>query len=53
MDDAYASYIAKHYRGGTLPNIMRTELAHFIKMKRCVRCDDSLLESIRAKCKID
>lgn len=53
MDDAYASYIAKHYRGGTLPNIMRTELAHFIKMKRGVRCDDSLLESIRAKCKID
>ena len=54
MDDAFASYITKHYiGGGILPNIMRTEFAHFIQMKKTVRCDDSLLESIRAKCKID
>lgn len=53
IEEMLATDIARQYRGGHLPNIMRTELAHFIKMKRSVRCDDSLLESIRAKCKID
>lgn len=52
-DEAFATAIAKHYRGGALPSIMMGEFANFIRLKRTVRCDDSLLESIRAKCKID
>lgn len=52
-DEALATDIAKHYKGGAFPSIMMGELANFIRLKRAVRCDDSLLESIRAKCKID
>lgn len=52
-DEAFATDIARHYRGGALPSIMMQELATFIKLKKAVCCDDSLLESIRAKCKID
>lgn len=52
-DEAFATAIAKHYRGGALPSIMMGEFAIFIKLKRAVRCDDSLLENIRAKCKIE
>ena len=52
-DEALATDIAKHYKGGAFPSIMIGELANFIRLKRAVRCDDSLLESIRAKCKID
>ena len=52
-DEALATDIAKQYRGGHLPSIMMGEFANFIRLKRAVRCDDSLLESIRAKCKID
>lgn len=52
-DEALATDIAKHYKGGAFPSIMMGELANFIRLKRAVRCDDSLLEDIRAKCKID
>ena len=52
-DEALATDMAKHYRGGALPSIMMGVFADFIRLKRTVRCDDSLLESIRAKCKID
>lgn len=52
-DEAFAKEIAKHYRGGALPNIMMREFTTFIQLKRTVRCDNSLLESIKAKCKID
>lgn len=52
-DEALATDIAKHYKGGAFPSIMMGELANFIRLKRAVRCDDSLLDSIRAKCKID
>ncbi len=52
-EEGFATDIARQYRGGALPNIMMHEFATFIQLKRTVRCDDSLLESIRAKCKID
>lgn len=52
-DEALATDIAKRYKGGAFPSIMMGELANFIRLKRAVRCDESLLESIRAKCKID
>lgn len=52
-DEAFATDIAKHYRGGALPSIMMGVFADFIRLKRTVRCDGSLLESIIAKCKID
>lgn len=52
-DEALATDIAKRYKGGAFPSIMMGELANFIRLKRAVRCDDFLLEDIRAKCKID
>ena len=52
-DAAFATDLAKQYRGGALPSIMMGVFADFIRLKKTVRCDESLLDSIRAKCKID
>ena len=53
QDEAFATDIARQYRGGALPSIMMQQFATFIRLKRSVRCDNSLLESIKTKCKID
>lgn len=52
-DFAYATAVSKQFCGQELQVWAYSELESIIVLKRMVRCDDSLLESIRAKCKID
>ena len=52
-DEAYALHITLHFKGDYLRNVLIQNLESFIELKRKVRCDDAVLESIRAKCKID
>ena len=52
-DEAYAEEISKLFKEHFDQCLCLHNLTGFIKQKRAVRCDNSLLEGIRAKCKID
>ena len=52
-DEAYALHITLHFKENYLRNVLIQNLESFIELKRKVRCDDTVLESIRTKCKID
>lgn len=52
-DEAFASLIVKRFNSNLMQDFVYKTFEKFIYLKRTVRCDDSLLESIRAKCKID
>ena len=46
-------HICSHFKEGLMLNALYQALKQFVELRQKVRCDDSLLESIRAKCKID
>ena len=52
-DEAYAEEISKLFKEHFDQCLCLHNLTGFIKQNRAVRCDNSLLEGIRAKCKID
>lgn len=53
MEEGYIRHICSHFKEGLMLNALYQTLKQFIELRKKVRCDDSLLESIRAKCKID
>ena len=53
MEEGYIRHICLHFDKGYILNALYQTLKQFVELKKSVRCDDSLLESIRAKCKID
>lgn len=53
MEEGVIRHICSHFKGGRMQNLLYMNLRRFVELKKSVRCDDSLLERIRAKCKID
>ena len=53
MEEGYIRHICSHFKAGLMLNALYQTLRQFVELRQKVRCDDSLLESIRAKCKID
>ncbi len=53
MEEGVIRHICLHFKGGQMQNLLYMNLRRFVELKKSVRCDDSLLERIRAKCKID
>lgn len=53
MEEGYIRHICSHFKEGLMLNALYQTLIQFVELQQKVRCDDSLLESIRAKCKID
>ena len=53
MEEGYIRHICSHFKEGLKLSALYSTLERFRELKKTVRCDDSLLESIRAKCKID
>ena len=53
MEEGYIRHICSHFKEGLKLSALYQTLERFRKLREGVRCDDSLLESIRAKCKID
>lgn len=53
MEEGYIRHICSHFKEGLMLNALYQTLRQFVELRQKVRCDDSLLESIRAKCKID
>jgi len=53
MEEGVIRHICLHFKGGRMQNLLYMNLRRFVELKKSVRCDDSLLERIRAKCKID
>lgn len=53
MEKGHILHIGAHFKGGYMWGALMQTLEQFTELKKKVRCDDSLLESIRAKCKID
>ncbi len=52
-DYAYASFVAGQFTDKRLQIVLMQNFEAFIRQKNAVRCDDSVLEKIRKKCKID
>ena len=53
MEEGYIRHICSHFKDELMLNALYQTLIQFVELQQKVRCDDSLLESIRAKCKID
>lgn len=53
MEEGHIRHICSHFQGGYMLSALYHNLKQFAKLKKEVRCDNSLLESIKAKCKID
>ena len=53
MVEGEIRHICSHFKEGMKLVGLYQTLKQFIDLRQKVRCDDSLLESIRAKCKID
>ena len=53
MEEGHIRHICSHFKEGYMLSALYHNLKRFAELKKNVRCDDSLLESIRAKCKID
>mgnify|MGYP003300806539 FL=1 len=53
MEEGYIRHICSHFKDGLMLSALYQTLIQFVELQQKVRCDDSLLESIRAKCKID
>lgn len=53
MEKGHILHIGAHFKGGYMWGALMQTLEQFTELKKKVRCDNSLLESIRAKCKID
>lgn len=53
MEEGKIRHICSHFKEGIKLVGLYQTLEKFRELKKAVRCDDSLLESIRAKCKID
>lgn len=53
MEEGHIRHICSHFKEGYMLSALYHNLKQFAKLKKEVRCDNSLLESIRAKCKID
>lgn len=53
MEEGKIRHICSHFKEGMKLVGLYQTLEKFRELKKTVRCDDSLLESIRAKCKID
>jgi hypothetical protein len=53
MEEGYIRHICSHFKEGLMLNALYQTLRQFVELQQKVRCDDSLLENIRAKCKID
>lgn len=53
MEEGDIRHICSHFKGGVMLDALYQTLKQFVELKKSVRCDDSLLESIGAKCKID
>lgn len=53
MEEGEIRHICSHFKGGVMLDALYQTLKQFVELKKSVRCDDSLLESIGAKCKID
>ena len=53
MEEGHIRHICLHFKGRRMQNLLYMNLRRFVELKKSVRCDDSLLERIRAKCKID
>ena len=53
MEEGYIRHICSHFKEGLMLNALYQTLRQFVELRQKVRCDDSLLDSIRAKCKID
>ena len=53
MEEGCIRHICSHFKEGLMLNALYQALKQFVELRQKVRCDDSLLENIRAKCKID
>lgn len=53
MEEGKIRHICSHFKEGMKLVGLYQTLEKFRELKKTVRCDESLLESIRAKCKID
>ena len=53
MEEGHIRHICSHFQEGYMLSALYHNLKQFAKLKKEVRCDNSLLESIKAKCKID
>ena len=53
MERGLILHIGAHFKGGYMLTALMQTLEQFTELKQKVRCDDSLLKNIRAKCKID
>ena len=53
MEEGEIRHICSHFKEGIKLVGLYQTLEKFRELKKTVRCDESLLESIRAKCKID
>lgn len=53
MDKTYAVSIAEHFKQGYLQIVIMQNLDVFIRQKKEVRCDNTVLDKIKEKCKID
>ena len=53
MEEGYIRHICSHFKEGLKLSALYQTLERFRELRDSVRCDDSLLDSIRAKCKID
>lgn len=53
MVEGEIRHICSHFKEGMKLDALYQTLKQFTELRQKVRCDDSLLESIRAKCKID
>ena len=53
MEEGKIRHICSHFKEGLKLSALYQTLERFRELREGVRCDDSLLESIRAKCEID
>ena len=53
MEEGHIRHICSHFQEGYMLSALYHNLKQFAKLKKEVRCNDSLLERIRAKFKID
>lgn len=53
MEEGVVRHICSHFKEGIKLSALYQTLEKFRELKKTVRCDESLLDSIRAKCKID
>lgn len=52
MEEGYIRHICSHFKGGMMLDALYQTLEQFVGLKNEIRCDNSLLESIKTKCKI-